>query len=77
MAGLAVLRAAADRLPGHHRVALVRAELLRRDGRLALAAAAYDDALVTCPDGVEREHIRERRANLTAPGHADADGGGH
>ncbi|MBD8062598.1 RNA polymerase sigma factor [Oceanitalea stevensii] len=77
MAGLAVLRAAADQLPGHHRVALVRAELLRRDGEVALAAAAYDEAAATCPDGVERDHIRERRASLTAPGRADADGGGH
>ncbi len=68
MAGLAVLRAAADQLPGHHRVALVRAELLRRDGRLALAAAAYDDALAACAAGVEREHIVERRASLAADG---------
>lgn len=73
MAGLAVLRAAADRLPGHHRVALVRAELLRRDGRIAAAAAAYDDAAAACPDGVERAHILERRASLPA----DADDGGH
>ncbi len=68
MAGLAVLRSAADRLPGHHRVALVRAELLRRDGQLALAAAAYDDAIATCPAGAERQHIIEQRASL--------DGGG-
>ncbi|WP_324650743.1 RNA polymerase sigma factor [Georgenia sp. H159] len=64
MAGLAVLRAATDRLPGHHRVALVRAELLRRDGQLALAAAAYDDAVAACPDGAERQHIVEQRASL-------------
>lgn len=64
MAGLAVLRAAADQLPGHHRVALVRAELLRRDGQLELAAAAYDDAVAACPDGAERQHIIEQRASL-------------
>lgn len=64
MAGLATLRAAQDRLPGHHRVALVRAELLRRDGQHAPAAAAYDEAIAACPDGVEREHIRARRTSL-------------
>lgn len=64
MAGLAVLRAVQDRLPGHHRVALVRAELLRRDGRLPEAAAAYDEAIAACPDGAERQHIIERRGSL-------------
>lgn len=77
MAGLAVLQGAADRLPGHHRVALVRAELLRRDGQLALAAAAYDDAIAACPDGAERRHITERRASLgdgASVGSADGQG---
>ncbi len=68
MAGLAVLRAAGDQLPGHHRVALVRAELLRRDGQLQLAAAAYDDAIATCPEGAERQHIVERRRSLAVGG---------
>ena len=67
MAGLAVLRAAQDRLPGHHRVALVRAELLRRDGQHGPAAAAYDEAIAACPDGVEREHIIAQRATLDSP----------
>jgi RNA polymerase sigma-70 factor (ECF subfamily) len=66
MAGLAVLRAVADRLPHHHRVALVRAELLRRDGQTQLALAAYDEALVECPDGPERRHILTQREALAA-----------
>lgn len=56
MAGLAVLRAAGEQLPGHHRVALVRAELLRRDGQLDTAQSAYAEALAACPDGAERDH---------------------
>lgn len=72
MAGLALLRAAQDRLPGHHRVALVRAELLHRDGQLAAAAAAYDEAIAACPEGAERQHIIDRRAALNVP---EPDGG--
>lgn len=64
MAGLAVLRAAVDRLPGHHRVALVRAELLRRDGSRAAADVAYAEAIAACPAGAERDHIAARRASL-------------
>lgn len=66
MAGLAVLRAVADQLPHHHRVALVRAELLRRDGQAHLALAAYDEALAECPDGPERRHILDQREALAA-----------
>lgn len=64
LAGLAVLRAVGERLPGHHRVALVRAELLRRDGRPEEARAAYTAALATAPDGPERRHIAARLAGL-------------
>lgn len=64
MAGLALLRAAAERLPGHHRVSLVRAELLRRDGQREAARAAYTEALRDCPPGAERQHITERLAEL-------------
>lgn len=67
MAGLAMLKAVQDRLPGHHRVALVRGELLRRDGQLTSAGAAYDEAVAACPDGVEREHIKARRDSLARP----------
>lgn len=63
-AGLAILRAVGERLPGHHRVALVRVELLRRDGRADEARAAYAAALAAAPDGVERRHIAARLADL-------------
>lgn len=68
MAGLALLRAVQDQLPGHHRVALVRGELLHRDGQITSAAAAYDEAIAACPDGVERDHIIARRASLAEAG---------
>ena len=64
MAGLAVLRAARDQLPGHYRVALVRAELLRRDGRHELAREAYAEAIASCPGGAERQHIVARLEGL-------------
>lgn len=64
LAGLAVLRAAGERLPGHHRVALVRAELLRRDARPNEARAAYAAALAAAPPGPERQHIATRLADL-------------
>lgn len=66
MAGLAMLRAAAEQLPGHHRVALVRAELLRRDGQAEAADRAYAEALAACPPGAEHVHIAARRATLPA-----------
>ncbi|MGC0249044.1 RNA polymerase sigma factor [Pseudactinotalea sp. Z1748] len=62
MAGLAILRAAADELPGHHRVALVRAELLHRGGQAEAARQAYLEAIDACPDGAERDHTRARLA---------------
>lgn len=64
MAGLAILQAAADQLPGHHRVAVVRAELLRRDGDREGARAAYGHAVAACPDGPERRHLLARLASL-------------
>lgn len=64
MAGLAILQAAADRLPGHHRVALVRAELLRREGHMDEARAAYAESIEACPSGAERDHIRRRLAEV-------------
>ena len=65
MAGLAVLRAVGERLPGHHRVELVRAELLLRDGRDAEARLALTAALAAAPNGPERRHIAARLRELT------------
>lgn len=64
MAGLALLREVSDALPGHHRVALVRAELLRRDGRVSEAIAAYREAIAACAPGAERRHLESRLAEL-------------
>ena len=72
-AGLAAL----DEVASHPALArypylpVARAELLRRAGRGAEAVAAYDAALGLWPDGVERDHLRRRRAELApdaAPG---------
>ncbi|MFT4295903.1 MAG: sigma factor [Micropruina sp.] len=63
-AGLALLRAAGERLPGNHRVALARAELLARDGRLDEARAAYREALAAGVQGAERRHIESRLGAL-------------
>ena len=63
-AGLAMLRAAGERLPGNHRVALVRAELLARDGRSGEARVAYRQALAAASEGAERRHIRMRLEQL-------------
>ena len=65
MAGLAVLRAVGERLPGHHRVELVRAELLLRHGRDAEARLALTAALAAAPNGPERRHIAARLRELT------------
>ena len=64
MAGLALLKGLDERLPGHHRVAVARAELLRRDGRLDEARAAYRDALSSCPPGAEARHLQSRLDSL-------------
>ncbi len=58
--------------PGDHRVLhAVRADLLRRLGRTAQAAAAYDAAIAGNPNAVERAFFERRRAALdgeSAPG---------
>ncbi len=63
-AGLAVLQGIEELLPGHHRVALVRAELLLRDGRLHEASAAYHEAINRAPEGAERRDVQRRLADL-------------
>ncbi len=63
-AGLSLLKDLDERLPGHHRVAVARAELLRRDGQAAAARAAYEDALSACPPGAEARHLRARLESL-------------
>jgi predicted RNA polymerase sigma factor len=61
-AGLAALEGVD--VPGSHRPAAVRAELLARTGDTAAARAAYDEAIATCGNEVELAHLRERRQSL-------------
>ena len=60
-AGLAALDGIS--LPGH-RLPATRAELLARSGRVAEAAAAYDEAIGRCAHLAERAHLMERRSRL-------------
>lgn len=58
-AGLAALEGV--ELPGSHRVAAVRAELLARTGDADAARVAYDEAIEACRNDAERAHLLERR----------------
>ena len=51
-------------VPGSHRPAAVRAELLARAGDTVAARAAYDQAIAACRNDVELQHLRERRQSL-------------
>ncbi|MEO5875912.1 MAG: RNA polymerase sigma factor [Streptosporangiaceae bacterium] len=61
-AGLALV----DRLdlPGYHLLPATRADLLRRLGRPAEAAAAYAQAIELAPTDAERRHLVRRRKDL-------------
>ena len=54
-------------LPRHHLLPAVRADLLRRLGRTAEAAGAYDDALALAGNAAERALLAARRAELVIP----------
>jgi RNA polymerase sigma-70 factor (ECF subfamily) len=51
-------------IPGSHRVASVRAELLSRRGDVAAAGAAYEEAIAACRNDTERAHLIERHQAL-------------
>lgn len=51
-------------LPGSHRVAAVRAELLSRCGEVPAARAAFDEAIRACTNDAERAHLVERHRSL-------------
>jgi RNA polymerase sigma-70 factor (ECF subfamily) len=60
-------------IPGSHRVAAVRAELLFRRGDSRGARVAYDEAIAACRNDVERAYLVRRRGALpgimgTVPG---------
>ncbi|GAB3253109.1 RNA polymerase sigma factor [Alteromonas gracilis] len=61
-AGLAALEGI--EIPGSHRPAAVRAELLSRGGQTDAARAAYDQAIAACGNDVERAFLLEQRARL-------------
>ncbi|GEM30422.1 RNA polymerase subunit sigma-24 [Nocardia neocaledoniensis NBRC 108232] len=51
-------------LPDHRLYHAIRADLLRRTGRLAEAANAYDRAASSSPNEIEREFLRRRTDSL-------------
>lgn len=63
-AGLVLLAGLEERLPQQHRVAVARAELLRRAGHVEAARTAYRDAISYCPPGAEARHLRLRLDSL-------------
>ncbi|GAA4873721.1 RNA polymerase sigma factor [Serinicoccus chungangensis] len=65
-AGLAALDGL--EVPGSHRVAAVRAELLARVGEVPAALEQLDTALAACGNDTERAHLRRRRAELAPTG---------
>jgi RNA polymerase sigma-70 factor (ECF subfamily) len=52
-------------LPGYHLLPAARADLLRRLGRLADAAASYRDALVLVKNDVERRYLERRLVEVS------------
>ncbi|MBO1752898.1 RNA polymerase subunit sigma-24 [Actinotalea sp. BY-33] len=63
-AALALLEGLETRLPDHHRLEAVRAELAWQAGRPQEAAAGFLRALALVPGGPEHEHLTERLAAL-------------
>lgn len=51
-----------------HRAAAVRAELCVRSRRSAEAVLAYDEAIASCANDIERRHLQQRRATADALG---------
>ena len=65
-AGLALVDelAASGRLDGYHLLPATRADLLRRTGRVAEAAAAYEEAIELAPTETERRYLASRLREL-------------
>ena len=63
-AGLLLLDGLDERLPHHHRLPAVRAELLVRAGRPAEAVTAFAVAIALCGNEAERDHLRRRAAEV-------------
>jgi RNA polymerase sigma-70 factor, ECF subfamily len=56
--------AASGRLDGYHLLPATRADLLRRDGRLDEARAAYEEAIELAPTEAERRYLASRLDEL-------------
>jgi RNA polymerase sigma-70 factor, ECF subfamily len=69
-AGLELLDALAtdERLRGYHLLPAARADLLRRLGRVAEAAAAYEEALALVGNGPERAYLSRRLSDVRQRG---------
>lgn len=67
-AGLEVLDPVEDRLPGHYRVAAVRAHLLEMAGDVAAARAPYRVAADRTTNLAERNYLVTQAARLGAGG---------
>lgn len=65
-AGLALVDELAESgtLDGYHLLPATRADLLRRDGRVAEAATCYEEALKLAPTEAERRYLRRRLSEL-------------
>lgn len=65
-AGLALVEelAGSGKLDDYYLLAATRADLLRRDGRLAEAAASYEEALKLAPTDAERRYLAGRLSGL-------------
>ncbi|QFU89654.1 RNA polymerase sigma factor [Amycolatopsis sp. YIM 10] len=65
-AGLALVDELAEsgKLDGYYLLPATRADLLRRDGRLAEAAASYEEALALVPTEAERRYLLARLSAL-------------
>jgi RNA polymerase sigma-70 factor, ECF subfamily len=64
-AGLELLTGLDHLMPGHHRLAAVRAALERRAGNIGAAHAAYTLAITQCRNGVERAFLERKLSTLT------------
>ena len=65
-AGLRLVDDVAVELDEFHPLHTTRADLLRRAGRHAEAAAAYGRAITLCSNAVERRYLERRLAELTS-----------
>jgi RNA polymerase sigma-70 factor (ECF subfamily) len=65
-AGLALVDELAEsgKLDGYYLLPATRADLLRRDGRLAEAATSYEEALKLAPTDAERRYLKDRVSGL-------------